>query len=315
MLNIVLFGPPGAGKGTQSARLISKYALIHLSTGDIFRVNIKNQTTLGTLAKSYIDKGKLVPDEVTIQMLESECNKHPKAKGFIFDGFPRTHAQAAALDIFLRSKGTRISMMLALEVEEEELRKRLLLRGKESGRADDQDPAVIQKRIDVYNAETMPVKSYYNAQRKYYGVDGIGDIDEIFEKLCKIINAKHTTSKTKSKKESSAKKQSKKKSKATPKASVNKKLSKKDKNKKKTATNKKSKLKSGTKGTVAKKKATKKSVKKTAKKAIAKKVSIKVKAKKSVKKSATKAKSKKLVKKKVTKKSVAKKVAKKNKKK
>jgi adenylate kinase len=305
MLNIVLFGPPGAGKGTQSARLISKYALVHLSTGDIFRANIKNQTTLGTLAKSYIDKGKLVPDEVTIQMLESECNKHPKAKGFIFDGFPRTHAQAAALDKFLRSKGTRISMMLALEVEEEELRKRLLLRGKESGRADDQDPAVIQKRIDVYNAETMPVKSYYNAQRKYYGVDGIGDIDEIFEKLCEIINAKHTTGKTKSKKASSTQKQAKKKSTTTPKATINKKVSKKAKQKK-VASNKKAKTKSPAKATVTKKKAVKKSVKAAAKKAIVKKA----KAKKSAKKTATKPNSKKL-----GKKIVSKQVAKKNKKK
>ncbi|MFN4993965.1 MAG: adenylate kinase [Bacteroidota bacterium] len=310
MLNIVLFGPPGAGKGTQSARLISKYALVHLSTGDIFRANIKNQTTLGTLAKSYIDKGKLVPDEVTIQMLESECNKHPKAKGFIFDGFPRTHAQAAALDKFLRSKGTRINMMLALEVEEEELRKRLLLRGKESGRADDQDPSVIQKRIDVYNAETMPVKSYYNAQRKYFGVDGIGDIDEIFEKLCEIINAKPLTGKPKIKKAASNKKQAKKKSTAAPKASINNKASKKAK-KKKAVSNKKSKTKSAAKTTVNKKKASKKSVKKAAKKAIVKKV----KAKKPAKKSATKAKPKKLGKKKVVKKSVSKKAPKKNKKK
>lgn len=314
MLNIVLFGPPGAGKGTQSTRLISKYELVHLSTGDIFRANIKNQTTLGTLAKSYIDKGKLVPDEVTIQMLESECNKHPKAKGFIFDGFPRTHTQAAALDKFLRSNGTRISMMLALEVEEEELRKRLLLRGKESGRADDQDPAVIQKRIDVYNAETMPVKSYYNAQRKYFGVNGIGDIDKIFEKLCVIINANHTTGKPKRKKASSTQKQAKKKSIAAPKASANKKASKKDK-KKKAVTNKKSKVKSAAKASVTKKKAAKKSLKKTVKKAVSKKVTKKVKAKKPVKKSAVKAKTKKLVKKKVIKKSVAKKVAKKNKKK
>lgn len=187
MLNIVLFGPPGAGKGTQSAKLIEKYGLVHLSTGDIFRANIKGGTELGNLAKSFIDQGKLVPDEVTIKMLESEANKTPDAKGYIFDGFPRTGAQAKALDTFLESRGTAINMMLALEVEEEELRKRLLIRGKDSGRADDQDPAIIQKRIDVYNAETMPVKDYYSAQGKYKGINGIGEIDTIFDALCKAI--------------------------------------------------------------------------------------------------------------------------------
>ncbi len=188
MLNIVLFGPPGAGKGTQSAKLIEKYNLVHLSTGDIFRANIKGGTELGTLAKSYIDQGQLVPDEVTIRMLESEANKSPEAKGYIFDGFPRTPAQAAALDKFLESKGTSITLMLALEVEEEELKKRLLLRGKDSGRADDQDPTVIQKRIDVYRNETEPVRDYYQAQQKYTGIDGIGTIEEIFSRLCAAID-------------------------------------------------------------------------------------------------------------------------------
>ncbi len=188
MLNIVLFGPPGAGKGTQSAKLIEKYHLVHLSTGDIFRANIKSATELGVLAKSYIDKGQLVPDEVTIGMLAGEVNKNPDAKGFIFDGFPRTQAQAKALDELLVSKGTSITMMLALEVEEEELRKRLLLRGKDSGRADDQDPAVIQKRIDVYNGETMPVKEFYQLQNKYRGIDGIGEIEAIFNALCAEID-------------------------------------------------------------------------------------------------------------------------------
>ena len=188
MLNIVLFGPPGAGKGTQSAKLIDKYGLIHLSTGDIFRANIKGGTELGNLAKSYIDKGQLVPDEVTIGMLASEVNKSPDAKGFIFDGFPRTQAQAKALDSLLTEKGTSITFMLALEVEEEELRKRLLLRGKDSGRADDQDPAVIQKRIDVYNGETMPVKDFYTAQGKYKGINGIGEIEVIFGALCTAIS-------------------------------------------------------------------------------------------------------------------------------
>jgi len=187
MLNIVLFGPPGAGKGTQSEKLIQKYGLAHLSTGDIFRANIKGGTDLGNLAKSYIDKGQLVPDEVTIGMLESELKKHEGAKGFIFDGFPRTSAQAEALDALLAKMNTEISMMLALEVEEEELRKRLLLRGKDSGRADDQNPEIIQNRINVYNNETTPVKHFYTKQNKYKGIHGIGKIDEIFNALCEAI--------------------------------------------------------------------------------------------------------------------------------
>jgi adenylate kinase len=191
MLNIVLFGPPGAGKGTQSEKLIEKYSLVHLSTGDIFRANIKGQTDLGNLAKSYMDKGELVPDEVTIRMLEAEVNKHVNPKGFIFDGFPRTTAQANALDNFLSKKGWSISAMLALEVNDEELKKRLLLRGKESGRADDANPEVIQNRINVYNRDTAPLKNYYQAQNKYRGVQGIGSIDEIFGSLSLEIEKLH----------------------------------------------------------------------------------------------------------------------------
>ena len=188
MLNIVLFGPPGAGKGTQSERLIDKYGLIHLSTGDVFRANIKGETELGTLAKSYMDKGQLVPDEVTINMLRSEVLNHKDAKGFIFDGFPRTNAQAEALDSFLKSIDTKISVMLALEVEEVELRVRLKKRAEVSGRVDDANPEVIQNRINVYNKETAPVKTFYQNQGKFTAVNGIGSIDDITQRLFQEIN-------------------------------------------------------------------------------------------------------------------------------
>jgi len=188
MLNIVLFGPPGAGKGTQSEYLIDSYKLIHLSTGDIFRYNMKNDTELGKLAKSYIDKGALVPDEVTIKMLASEVDKHNNPEGFIFDGFPRTTAQAEALDKLLSKKNTSINKMLALEVEELELKKRLLERGKISGRADDQNPDIIQNRIDVYNQETAPVKDYYKKQNKLEEINGIGSIEDISKRLSSAIN-------------------------------------------------------------------------------------------------------------------------------
>jgi adenylate kinase len=188
MLNLVLFGPPGAGKGTQSENIIEKYDLVHLSTGDIFRANIKGETELGKLAKSYMDKGQLVPDEVTIQLLESEVKKHESPKGFIFDGFPRTSPQAAALDKFLDSIGAPITCMVALEVAEDELKTRLLNRAKTSGRADDADPAIIQNRIDTYNKETAPVKDFYSAQDKFHPVNGVGSVDDIFKSISGVLD-------------------------------------------------------------------------------------------------------------------------------
>jgi adenylate kinase len=192
MLNIVLFGPPGAGKGTQSERLIEQYQLVHLSTGDIFRANIKNATDLGLMAKSYMDQGQLVPDEVTINMLKAEVLNRPDAEGFIFDGFPRTDPQAEALDALLNELGTNITMMIALEVEENELKLRLAKRAEVSGRADDADSAVIQNRIDVYNRETAPVKNFYMQQGKYYAIDGIGSIDEITSRIFNTIDSNRT---------------------------------------------------------------------------------------------------------------------------
>jgi adenylate kinase len=183
MLNIVLFGPPGAGKGTQSENLINKYGLVHLSTGDILRSEIARGTSLGTKAKEIMDRGELVSDEIVIGMIESKLDENPHAKGFIFDGFPRTAAQAVALDDLLQKKGTGISGMLALEVDDEELTKRLLLRGKDSGRPDDRDENVIRRRIQEYNNKTLPLKNYYHEQGKFHSIDGIGTIDEIFKSL------------------------------------------------------------------------------------------------------------------------------------
>lgn len=188
MINLVLFGPPGAGKGTQAERLVERYRLYHLSTGDIFRRNIKGETELGKLAKGYIDGGNLVPDEVTIKMLESEVDRHPEAKGFIFDGFPRTENQAEALDEFLTKKGTEITVMLALQVNDEELKQRLLKRAETSGRSDDADPKIIENRIEVYKEETAPVANYYKAQNKLQVIDGMGSIDEISQRLYDAID-------------------------------------------------------------------------------------------------------------------------------
>ena len=188
MKNIVLFGPPGAGKGTQATLLKEKYDLIHISTGDVFRYNIKNETELGLLAKTFMDKGDLVPDEVTINMLEAEVDKNADANGFIFDGFPRTQSQAEALDAFLEKKGEQINGMVALEVPEDLLVGRLLERGKTSGRSDDTDESKIRNRFNEYNTKTAILKDFYEAKGNYFGVNGVGSIEEITVLLSEVFD-------------------------------------------------------------------------------------------------------------------------------
>ena len=188
MLNLVLFGPPGAGKGTQSEKLIEKYQLVHLSTGDILRSEISNGTELGLEAKKLMDQGVLVPDEVVIGMISNKLDSNKDAKGFIFDGFPRTVAQAEALDNLLASKASAISGMVALVVEPGELEKRLLLRGKDSGRPDDANPEIIRKRIVEYNSKTAPVANYYKEQHKLTSINGVGTIDQIFDSICSVVD-------------------------------------------------------------------------------------------------------------------------------
>lgn len=190
MLNLVLFGPPGAGKGTQSKKLCDTYNLVHLSTGDLLRDEIARATSLGMQAKQIMDKGELVGDHIVISMIEAKLDANPQAQGFIFDGFPRTQAQAQALDELLKKKKTAISMMIALEVNDEELTQRLLLRGANSGRADDRSEEVIRRRIYEYNSKTAPLKQYYAAQNKFHSVYGMGSVENIFELLCATINNK-----------------------------------------------------------------------------------------------------------------------------
>jgi len=183
MLNLVLFGPPGARKGTQADFLIAKYKLIHLSTGELLRTQIAAETELGVEAKYYMDKGFLVPDSVVIGMIKSKIQENRDAKGFVFDGFPRTVAQAKALDEMLESNNIPISGMLSLMVDKKELINRLLLRGKTSGRSDDQDVTIIENRINVYNEKTAPLINYYETQNKFYNIDGTGSIENITERL------------------------------------------------------------------------------------------------------------------------------------
>jgi len=189
MINVVLFGPPGSGKGTQAVKMAEKYDLLHISTGDLFRNAIKNETEMGLKAKAFMDKGNLVPDEVTIGMMNAVIEENPGVHGIIFDGFPRTVTQAEALDAFLNARNTPISRMLALDVTDEELVKRLLNRGKDSGRPDDKDVEIIQNRIDVYNAQTLPVAGFYKEQNKLKHIKGEGTIEEIFGRICAELDS------------------------------------------------------------------------------------------------------------------------------
>jgi len=187
MFNLILFGPPGSGKGTQSEKIVERFGLIHLSTGNLLRQEIADKTGLGLAAKSFMDKGQLVPDEVVIGMIDSCLEKHAEAKGILFDGFPRTVAQADALDKLLTLKKTSITKVIALEVLEEELIKRLIKRGETSGRTDDTNEDIIRRRFAVYKDETEPVAGYYKQQGKFEAIKGIGTIDEIFNALSTLI--------------------------------------------------------------------------------------------------------------------------------
>jgi len=188
MVNLILFGPPGSGKGTQAAKLVEKYGLLHISTGDLFRYEIGNNTPLGQEAKNYMNKGDLVPDSVTIGMLENKVNANPDVMGFIFDGFPRTEAQAEALDALMQKKEENIAVLLMLDVSDKEITTRLLERGKTSDRPDDQNEETIQHRIDTYRKETSPVFNFYAEQEKAIKINGIGSIEDIFDRLCNQVD-------------------------------------------------------------------------------------------------------------------------------
>jgi adenylate kinase len=187
MINLILFGPPGSGKGTQAAKLIDQFDLVHISTGDLFRYEMSHDTPLGQEAKAYMAKGELVPDSVTIGMLRNKVESHPEAAGFIFDGFPRTIPQAHALDAMLAENGTEVTGLLALHVHDEEIVQRIKLRGATSGRADDNDESIIRNRINVYKNETSPVFDFYGSKGKSQTINGIGTVEEIFERLVDAI--------------------------------------------------------------------------------------------------------------------------------
>lgn len=187
MLNIVLFGPPGSGKGTQSQLLIEKYGLNHISTGDILRDAIRNQTELGIIAKKYMDNGELVPDEHVIGIISNRLDKYPDAKGFIFDGFPRTNNQAQYLYELMQKRESRINIMMTLDVPHNELVKRLLNRGKEAGRSDDMSLSIIENRINIYNKQTAPIIEYYMKKGKYASIEGVGSIQDIFSRIVEVV--------------------------------------------------------------------------------------------------------------------------------
>lgn len=188
MLNLILFGKPGSGKGTQASLIKNKYNLVHISTGDVFRKNMSNKTDLGMLAKGYMEKGELVPDEVTVNMLKEELEDHLPCEGFIFDGFPRTSYQAEKLDALLTKYSLNIHLTIALDVDNETLIKRLLNRGKSSGRADDQSEEKINKRLQEYDKKTKPLIEFYTKQNKYKSINGIGEMDDITARIVNLLD-------------------------------------------------------------------------------------------------------------------------------
>ncbi len=189
MLNLILFGPPGCGKGTQAENLVNRYNLLHISTGDMFRAEIGESTPLGIEAKSYMDRGELVPDSVTIKMLAKKMAEHPDVKGFLLDGFPRTIPQAQALDTLFEERGESITQLVALQVDEDELTRRLLKRGESSERSDDRDEGIIRNRFAVYNDQTTPVADYYAEQGKTAKIIGTGSIEEVTQRLFSAIES------------------------------------------------------------------------------------------------------------------------------